>query len=108
MNPYSAFLSTLGLFLTGSGTLLAQGQPAADSSGTSRRSSVVIRQSGQGNSATVIQSGNGVTRTIVSSSEGSNTTTVQHDGTSSVTIEQRGPAEPKRDGDKGKANSRKE
>ncbi|CCG98081.1 hypothetical protein FAES_0067 [Fibrella aestuarina BUZ 2] len=106
MNPYPAFFSALGLFLTGSGLVYAQAASPGDSLPT-RRSTVVIRQSGQGNSATVIQSGNGQTTTTIVNTNGTNTTTVQHDGQSSVTIDQQGDNDTQRESDKRKAKPRK-
>lgn len=102
MNTYSTFFSALGLFLTGSGLAHAQTAAPSDSLPT-RRSTVVIRQSGQGNSATVIQSGGGQTTTTIVNTNGTNTTTVQHDGQSSVTIDQQGDNEA----DKRKTKPRK-
>ncbi|MBO0934672.1 hypothetical protein [Fibrella aquatilis] len=86
--------AALGVMLFGSGTLFAQSSAKPDSTHTSSGgSTVVIRQSGTGNSATVTQTSADGKTTVVTSTNGGNTSVVRHDGNSSVHIEQSGPAD---------------
>lgn len=107
MNTQPILAATVGAMLFSTGTLLAQSPSASDSTSSPARSSVVIRQSGTGNSATITQtSGDGKT-TVVTSTNGGNTTIVRHDGNSTVHIEQSGAAEPRRDRPKPEPDKRK-
>ncbi len=107
MNTQPILAATVGAMLLSTGTLLAQSAATPDSTQPPARSSVVIRQSGTGNSATVTQtSGDGKT-TVVTSTNGGNTLVVRHDGNSTVHIDQSGATEPQRNRPKPEPDKRK-
>ena len=107
MNTQPILAATVGAMLFTTGTLLAQSATTPDSTQQPARSTVVIRQSGTGNSATITQTGNDGKTTVVTSTNGGNTTVVRHDGNSSVHIEQSGAAEPPRSRPKSEPEKRK-
>lgn len=107
MNTQPILVATFGAMLFSTGTLLAQSAAAPDSTQPPARSTVVIRQSGTGNSATITQTSSDGKTTVVTSTNGGNTTVVRHDGNSSVHIEQSGAAEPPRNRPKPEPDKRK-